>query len=125
LINHFLDQIVLGNPAPDVSQANVTNGVSGVGSLGLQASQCAAEYSRYPNFLLVDFYEYGGGSVFEVAASANGVTYSPSTPIATPVSTSSTSASSAAIARLQLSRGLCVATLSVMAGVIVGAFTLI
>jgi hypothetical protein len=54
LINHFLDQIVLGNPAPDASQANVTNGVSGTGSLGLQTDQCATQYGRYPNFLLVD-----------------------------------------------------------------------
>jgi len=32
-------------------------------------------WHRPPNFLLVDFYDAGNGSVFEVAASANGVTY--------------------------------------------------
>lgn len=32
-------------------------------------------WKRYPNFLLVDFYESGNGSVFEVAAKANNVTY--------------------------------------------------
>lgn len=41
------------------------------------------------------FYEYGGGSVFQVAATANGVTYSPTTPIATPIpQTSSTTSGS-------------------------------
>ena len=34
---------------------------------------------------VLQFYEYGGGSVFEVAATANGVTYNPTTPIATPI----------------------------------------
>ncbi|KAJ3546638.1 hypothetical protein NM688_g5493 [Phlebia brevispora] len=91
LINHFLDQDILGQPAPDVGQANVTNGVSGVGSLGQQVSTCVQDYGRNPNFLLVDFYEYGAGSVFQVAATANGVTYDPSTPIASPASTSSSS----------------------------------
>lgn len=35
-------------------------------------------WDRPPNFLLVDYYNYGDprpGSVFEVAARANGVTY--------------------------------------------------
>lgn len=32
-------------------------------------------WGRYPNNLLVDFYEAGNGSVFEVAAKANNVTY--------------------------------------------------
>jgi hypothetical protein len=84
LINHFLDSLVLGQAVPDVSQANQTNAVSGPNSLGQQVSLCVSEYGRYPNFMLVDFYEYGGGSVFQVAATANGVTYSPTTPIATP-----------------------------------------
>jgi len=84
LINHFLDKSTLLGPAPDVESANTTNAVSGVGSLGQQVETCAAQNGKNPNFLLVDFYEYGGGSVFQVAATANGVTYDPSTPIATP-----------------------------------------
>ncbi|KAG9314181.1 PLC-like phosphodiesterase [Chiua virens] len=96
LINHFLDTVVLGEPVPDPSQANETNAVSGQNSLGQQVALCVSEYGRYPNFMLVDYYEYGNGSVFEVAASANGVTYSPTSPIATPIpqSTGSTSSSS-------------------------------
>jgi len=89
LINHFLDKIILGNPAPDRDDANTTNGVSGVGSLGLQVDQCGATYGKYPSFFLVDFYEFGGGSVFQVAAQANGVTYAPTSPIATPISEAS------------------------------------
>jgi len=92
LINHFLDELFLGQPTPDKAQANVTNGVSGTGSLGVQVDTCVAAQGRNPNYMLVDFYEFGGGSVFQVAATANGVTYAPSTPIATPIT--STSASS-------------------------------
>ncbi|KZP25421.1 PLC-like phosphodiesterase [Athelia psychrophila] len=108
LINHFLDSLLLGQPTPNKAQANITNGVSGVGSLGVQVETCAAEYSRNPNYLLVDFYEFGGGSVFEVAATANGVTYSPATPIATPItsgsasSTTVTSTKNGAVPLLQL-----------------------
>ncbi|KAF9481650.1 PLC-like phosphodiesterase [Pholiota conissans] len=89
LINHFLDKIVLGVPVPFVAQLNVTNAASGAGSLGAQVDTCKAAHGRAPNFLLVDFYEYGAGSVFQVAAGINGVTYSPTSPIAAPKSTSS------------------------------------
>jgi hypothetical protein len=48
------------------------------------------------HFLMVtQFYEYGGGSVFQVAATANGVTYDPSTPIAQPVASGSSTAKAA------------------------------
>ncbi|KAJ7675387.1 PLC-like phosphodiesterase [Mycena rosella] len=95
LINHFLDTIVFGGtPAPNIGAANVTNAVEGVGSLGTQVGTCLAAYDRAPNYLLVDFYEYGNGSVFQVAATINGVTYSPTTPIAQPIPTSSSSTTS-------------------------------
>lgn len=54
LINHFLDVLVLGQPAPDVAKANITNGASGPGSLGAQVNACIALNSRSPNFMLVD-----------------------------------------------------------------------
>jgi len=92
LINHFLDETVLGQPAPDPQDANVTNGVSGTGSLGVQVQTCVASQGRNPNFMLVDFYEFGGGSVFQVAATANGVTYNPTTPVPSPRSTGTPSA---------------------------------
>jgi hypothetical protein len=54
LINHFLDEEVLGQPAPDISAANQTNAVSGVGSLGAQVATCVQSQGRNPNFMLVD-----------------------------------------------------------------------
>jgi hypothetical protein len=54
LINHFLDKIVLGQPAPDPEDANVTNAVSGTGALGVQVQTCVAAHGRSPNFMLVD-----------------------------------------------------------------------
>ncbi|KAG6817732.1 hypothetical protein H0H87_004523 [Tephrocybe sp. NHM501043] len=95
LINHFLDKTVLGQPVPDVDKANVTNAANGAGSLGEHVNTCIAANTRAPNFLLVDFYEYGGGSVFQVAATINGVTYAPTSPVATPLPKTSTGTSSA------------------------------
>lgn len=54
LINHFLDKTVSGLLVPAIEKANVTNGVSGVGSLGQEADTCVAQYGRAPNFMLVD-----------------------------------------------------------------------
>lgn len=82
---------------PTVPLLNETNAISGYGSLGLAANNCngesaktysfvkslatlictPADWQRPPNFLLVDFYNQGSspGSVFEVAAQLNNVTY--------------------------------------------------
>jgi hypothetical protein len=60
VINHFLDKIVLGQPAPDPGDANVTNAISGVGSLGQQVQTCIAANARNPNFLLVDVCKLSG-----------------------------------------------------------------
>jgi hypothetical protein len=55
VINHFLDTTLTeGVLIPDVQALNVTNAVSGPGSLGVQISTCSAFLGRYPNFLLVD-----------------------------------------------------------------------
>ncbi|KAH9883262.1 PLC-like phosphodiesterase [Xylariomycetidae sp. FL2044] len=81
LINHNLniELNLLGAemPVPARTELNVTNGIEGYGSLGLTANQCLAEWGRPPNFLNVDYYNYGSspGSVFQVAADMNGVTY--------------------------------------------------
>lgn len=62
---------------PAVSLLNITNAVSGYGSLGAAAETCERDWGRPPNFLDVDYYNYGNfpGSVFEVAAMMNNVTY--------------------------------------------------
>ena len=81
---------------PTVALVNETNAVEGFGSLGAMADNCTgeillsevskcrvgfnmkiAEWQKPPNFLLVDYYNKGNfpGSVFEVAARHNNVTY--------------------------------------------------
>ncbi|KIW42459.1 uncharacterized protein PV06_06008 [Exophiala oligosperma] len=56
---------------------NETNAVAGFGSAGRAVHNCTAMWNRPPNFLLVDYYNIGSfnGSVFQVAADANNVTY--------------------------------------------------
>ncbi|KAF5388503.1 hypothetical protein D9757_004603 [Collybiopsis confluens] len=128
LVNHFLDQLILGQPVPDSAQANQTNAVTGAGSLGAQVATCEAQMGRPPNFLLVDFYEFGNGSVFEVAAAANGVTYT-SKAIATPKTSSSSSSASASSNNAQMLLDISlfmtflqVAPSLVIGGAIFGAF---
>ncbi|QPC77587.1 hypothetical protein HYE68_008339 [Fusarium pseudograminearum] len=62
---------------PAVALLNETNGDKGYGSLGLAANNCRSDWGRAPNILNVDYYNYGNfpGSVFEVAAQMNNVTY--------------------------------------------------
>lgn len=79
LINHNLnyDISLLGDSllVPNLPLLNVTNNVTGYGSLGLSAQQCDEQWSVPPRFLNVDFYNVGNGTVFEVAAKYNNVTY--------------------------------------------------
>ncbi|KAJ5212584.1 uncharacterized protein N7498_004230 [Penicillium cinerascens] len=82
MANHNLNLAVdLGSITiliPNTAVLNQTNGVSGPGSLGWMAENCTRKWDRPPNFLLVDYYNYGSpknGSVFEVAAEMNNVTY--------------------------------------------------
>ncbi|KAI0400245.1 PLC-like phosphodiesterase [Xylaria palmicola] len=81
LINHNLniELSLMGAEVlvPARSELNVTNNATGPGSLGLTAENCLAQWGRPPNFLNVDYYNQGGypGSVFEVAARMNNVTY--------------------------------------------------
>lgn len=62
---------------PNTAILNETNAVSGYGSLGWMADNCTELWHRPPTVLLVDFYNVGNfnGSVFEVAAKMNNVTY--------------------------------------------------
>ncbi|KAI0892275.1 PLC-like phosphodiesterase [Annulohypoxylon nitens] len=81
MINHNLnvELSILGTDmlVPARTELNVTNNVTGTGSLGLSANNCRSDWGRPPNFLNVDYYNTGGfpGSVFEVAAQMNNVTY--------------------------------------------------
>ena len=62
---------------PFFTVLNETNAVEGYGSAGAAVQNCTAMWDRAPTFLLVDFYNIGSfnGSVFQVAAEANNVTY--------------------------------------------------
>jgi len=69
---------------PDFANLAQLNGLNGSSSLYTMAETCIADWGRPPNFLLVDFYNEGtytvngqtmNGSVFEVAARMNDVTY--------------------------------------------------
>ncbi|KAL2264748.1 hypothetical protein VTJ83DRAFT_7258 [Remersonia thermophila] len=81
LMNHNLNAEVslLGQTilVPAVSELNVTNAADGEGSLGMAAANCRGDWGHPPNVLNVDYYNYGNypGSVFEVAARMNNVTY--------------------------------------------------
>ncbi|QRV83114.1 hypothetical protein RhiJN_11130 [Ceratobasidium sp. AG-Ba] len=93
LSNHFLDTYasVVGvqSLVPDKASLNQTNAVSGVGSLGQEADTCVALNGKQQTFFLVDYYNYGLGSVFQVAATVNGVTYDTSKTIAPPITSTS------------------------------------
>ncbi|VUC22635.1 unnamed protein product [Clonostachys rosea] len=71
--NVFSTQLLV----PAVSLLNQTNNATGNGSLGMAANNCRSDWGRAPNVLNVDYYNYGDppGSVFEVAAQMNNVTY--------------------------------------------------
>ncbi|KAH8671124.1 PLC-like phosphodiesterase [Xylariales sp. PMI_506] len=81
IANHNLniELTVLGTSLliPARSELNVTNNVTGYGSVGLAGQNCLSEWGRPPTFLNVDYYNAGftAGSVFEAAAEFNNVTY--------------------------------------------------
>jgi hypothetical protein len=79
MANHNLnyDINILGNSllVPNIPLLNITNNVTGDGSLGVAAALCKSEHGNPPKFLNVDYYNVGNGSVFKVAAQYNNVTY--------------------------------------------------
>jgi hypothetical protein len=79
MTNHNLNYEIdlLGNAVlvPYIPLLDVTNNVTGNGSLGAGVQECVDLWNFPPKFLDVDFYDVGNGSVFEVAAKWNGVVY--------------------------------------------------
>lgn len=81
IANHNLnvDAQLLGASllVPAIPLLNETNAVTGYGSAGVMSDNCTRDWERPPNFILVDYYNIGSynGSIFEVAANANDVTY--------------------------------------------------
>jgi hypothetical protein len=76
-LNVEIDLAGISLDVPAYTLLNETNAVTGYGSLGVTLENCTAEWNRPPNYLLVDYYNLGNfaGSVFQVAATANNVTY--------------------------------------------------
>ena len=63
---------------PAYGLINETNAaIDQLGALDATRTNCTKMWNRPPNFLLVDYYNFGNfnGSVFQVAADANNVTY--------------------------------------------------
>ncbi|KAI8935310.1 hypothetical protein NX059_007896 [Plenodomus lindquistii] len=82
MMNHNLNiEITLGGASgvlvPAYGLLDQVNAESGNGSVGLAVQNCEAMWGRPPNWILVDYYNFGNfnGSVFKVAAEANGVTF--------------------------------------------------
>ncbi|OSS53615.1 hypothetical protein B5807_01277 [Epicoccum nigrum] len=81
MVNHNLniDINIAGTSilVPAYGQLEEINAVSGNASLGLNVQGCEQMWNRPPNWLLVDYYNFGNfnGSVFQVAATANNVSY--------------------------------------------------
>jgi hypothetical protein len=61
LVNHFLDVDVLNTNVlvPDRTDAARTNAATGSGSIGAQANLCLGTWSRWPNVVLVDYFDQG------------------------------------------------------------------
>lgn len=81
LMNHNVNLAVplLGQnyTVPALALLNQSNAAKGINSLGAAAELCAETWGRPPLILNVDYYDQGAppGSVFEVAAQLNGVSY--------------------------------------------------
>lgn len=81
MLNHNLNIEInlLGSEIllPAYTLMDEVNADSGNGSLGRNVDNCTAMWGRPPNWLLVDYYNFGNfnGSVFQVAATANNVSY--------------------------------------------------
>jgi len=79
LTNHNLNYEIdlLGNSilVPYIPLLDITNNVTGFGSLGEGTQDCENIWGFPPKFLNIDFYNVGNGTVFKVAASWNDVKY--------------------------------------------------
>jgi len=131
LINHYLYQeseLFGGStPVPDKAALPVTNAASGAGSLGEEAEVTCVQYHNVPpTFLLVDFYDWGGGSVFQVAATLNNVTYVAKS-IAPQNGTDGTSSGTQPTSTVSAARasGVAITALGVVVGTVLGSLLMV
>lgn len=77
MINHFLDSYstILGVSifTPNTAKLNETNAATGTGSIGFHVDNCIMLYGRYPNIILLDYYDSNGNAPFDAVATMNGV----------------------------------------------------
>ena len=71
LVNHFRDVDIFGISIPDRFEAAQTNSVQGTNSIGAQASACVQAFGRWPNCVLVDWFDRG--DVFGAQRMMNGL----------------------------------------------------
>ena len=71
IVNHFLDQNMMGILIPDDSADPTTNAATGSGSIGAQVGLCEGLYHQAPKAILVDFFDKG--DVFAAQNAANGL----------------------------------------------------
>lgn len=101
LVNHFLDTSEgLGIDIPDTANITTTNGKTGVGSLGIAASDCSAAYGKAPAFLLVDYFDQG--SAISIVNGLNGIS---ATAIGQTQPSASTTSKSSASSSVKLGLG--------------------
>lgn len=73
LVNHFLDIDILGIDIPDEMAASTTNAATGSGSIGAQVGICVGLYGRYPNVVLLDYFDQGSPGWSDAQNTMNGV----------------------------------------------------
>lgn len=71
IVNHFLDEDILGIDIPNRDAASTTNAAEGDGSIGAQSDLCESLYGRAPNVVLLDW--VGTGQAMTAQAELNGV----------------------------------------------------
>ncbi|KAF4635205.1 hypothetical protein G7Y89_g2894 [Cudoniella acicularis] len=73
LLNHFLDDTLLGITYPDIDAIATTNSASTntTGTLGTQGTLCQTQWGNKPTFMLVDFWNVGPS--VETADILNGI----------------------------------------------------
>ncbi|KAI9468127.1 MAG: PLC-like phosphodiesterase [Benjaminiella poitrasii] len=74
VMNHFLyGTLMLGSTTIEIPQKGTSNITNGDGSLLKQAQLCSSTFGRQPNFLEVDFYNYG--VALQITAQLNNISY--------------------------------------------------
>ena len=68
LVNHYLDNDILGIDTPDYAAADTTNGAA---SIDANVAECVGSYTNNPNVILVDWVDHG--DVISVGNALNGL----------------------------------------------------